>query len=111
MTTMTQTANKVFRVAAHNTAPDSENKIHDDRVAQAYGFRGGLVPGVTVYGYMIPPVLERLGRAWLEHGGMNPRLFAPCYPGEKVPVRCDGSTVAPERQAAAPYPSRFVYRD
>ena len=38
----------IFRVRAHNTAADTENKINDDRVAAAHGFRGGLVPGVTV---------------------------------------------------------------
>src|SRR5260370_200331 len=111
MTTMTQTANKVFRVTAHNTAPDSENKIHDDRVARGDGCRGGLVPGVTVYGYMIPPVLERLGRAWLEHGGMSLRLVAPCYEGEMVLVRCDGSTVSAEREDGSLYASGVVDMD
>lgn len=42
----------VHRVRAVNTAPDSENKMHDDRVAAQYGFQGGLVPGVTVYAYI-----------------------------------------------------------
>src|SRR5260370_9905502 len=104
MTTMTQTANKVFRVAAHNTAPDSENKIHDDRVAQAYGFRGGLVPGVTVYGYMIPPVLERLGRAWLGHGGVRLRLLAPCCEGENVPGGLAGLPVRARSARVYPMP-------
>ncbi len=36
-------------LTAFNTATASTNKIHDDDVAQQYGFRGGLVPGpVTV---------------------------------------------------------------
>ena len=83
---------------AHNTAADSENKIHDDRVASAYGFRGGLVPGVTVYGYMIPPVLERFGRDWLEHGGITVRFLAPCYEGAALVVRCDGSIVTAEQE-------------
>ena len=33
---------------AHNDAAASANKIHDDAVAAQYGFRGGLVPGVSV---------------------------------------------------------------
>jgi len=37
-----------YRVKARNTSTSSENKIHDDAVARAYGFRGGLVPGVTL---------------------------------------------------------------
>ena len=39
-------------LTAHNDAAASANKIHDDAVAQQYGFRGGLVPGVSVYAYM-----------------------------------------------------------
>src|SRR5947207_11828570 len=31
-----------YRVIAHNAATESENKIHDDDVAQQYGFAGGL---------------------------------------------------------------------
>lgn len=76
----------VHRVHAVNTAADSENKIHDDRVAAAYGFQGGLVPGVTVYGYMILPVLEHFGEAWLERGAMSVRLKAPVYDGEEVAI-------------------------
>lgn len=76
----------VHRVRASNTAPDSENKIHDDRVAAAHGFRGGLVPGVTVYGYMTLPVLEHFGEAWLERGAMSVRLKAPVYDGEEVAI-------------------------
>ena len=38
------------RVSAYNTAHDSENKIHDDATARRFGFGGGLVPGVDVYG-------------------------------------------------------------
>ena len=39
-----------YRVVAFNTAHDSENKIHDDATARRFGFGGGLVPGVDVYG-------------------------------------------------------------
>ena len=87
-----------FRVQAHNTAAESENKIHDDRVAAAYGFRGGLVPGVIVYGYMIPPVLERWGQAWLEQGCVSVRFHAPFYEGEWVVARCDGAEVRAEQE-------------
>ena len=46
-------------LTAHNNAADSANKIHDDRVASQYGFRGGLVPGVTVYAYMTYPLVQQ----------------------------------------------------
>ena len=38
-----------WKVVARNDATESNNQIHDDRVAQQYGFAGGLVPGITVY--------------------------------------------------------------
>jgi hypothetical protein len=98
----------IFRVRAHNTAADSENKIHDDRVAAAYGFRAGLVPGVTVYGYMIPPVIERFGRHWLECGGIDVRFLAPCYEGDTVVACCDGSVVSAKQENGSPYASGVV---
>lgn len=92
----------LYRVRAVNTAPDSENKIHDDQVAAQYGFRGGLVPGITVYGYMTAPLVEQAPE-WLEHGSMRVRFLEPFYDGEWVIVRldiaADGSIqVAAERE-------------
>lgn len=78
----------VYRVRAVNVAPDSENKIHDDQVAAQYGFRGGLVLGVTVYGYMAEPVVA-FAPEWLEHGAMQFRLFEPFYDGEEVIVKAE----------------------
>lgn len=75
-----------FSVRAVNTAPDPENKIHDDRVAAEYGYRGGLVPGVTIFGYMASAVIERLGSEWLCRGAMDVRFFQPFYEGEEVAV-------------------------
>jgi hypothetical protein len=98
----------IFRVCAHNAAHDSENKIHDDHVAVQYGFRGGLVPGVTVYGYMVPAILERLGRDWLERGVVVFRLHAPCYEGDAVVTRCDGSTITAEDESGSLYASGTV---
>ena len=73
-------------VRAVNTAADSENRIHEDRVAAEYGFQGGLVPGVTIYGYMAAAVIEHFGPAWLERGAMDVRFFQPFYEGEQVAV-------------------------
>lgn len=75
-----------FLVRAVNTAADSENRIHDGRVAAQYGFSGGLVPGVTVYGYMASAVIEHLGPRWLGRGAMDVRFFEPFYEGEQVAV-------------------------
>jgi acyl dehydratase len=75
-----------FQVRAVNTAVDSENRIHDDRVAASYGFQGGLVPGVTIYGYMASAAIDHLGAEWLEKGAMDVRFFQPFYEGEQVAV-------------------------
>jgi acyl dehydratase len=75
-----------FYVRAVNTAADSENRIHDDRVAAEYGFRGGLVPGVTIYGYLASAAIERLGEEWLSCGAMDVRFFEPFYEGEQVAI-------------------------
>ena len=80
----------IYRVRATNTAVDSENKIHDDRVAAAYGFRGGLVPGVAVYGYMMAPIVESAPE-WLAHGSMRLRLIEPFYDGDAVVVRAEAA--------------------
>jgi hypothetical protein len=76
----------VLHVRAVNTATESENRIHDDLVAAEYGFRGGLVPGVTIYGYMASAAIEHFGPEWLEHGAMDVRFFQPFYEGEEVAV-------------------------
>ena len=78
-----------YRVRARNTAAESENKIHDDSVAASYGFRGGLVPGVTVYAYMTVPLVERFGLDWIERGSMQVKFHQPFYDGEEVLVRAE----------------------
>jgi hypothetical protein len=81
-----------YRVRARNTSSDSENKIHDDIVASELGFRGGLVPGVTVYGYMTVPLVERYGRGYLERGSMQVRFHQPFYEGDQVVVGAEADT-------------------
>jgi hypothetical protein len=61
-----------FRVSAPPPVEPHENRIHEDGLARAYGFKGGLVPGVIVYGWMTHPVVEILGRDWLERGAFRP---------------------------------------
>jgi len=88
---------KSYRLLAHNTASESENRIHDDRTAAAYGFRAGLVPGVTVYGYLTVPVIDRFTEDWLARGGLRVRFLQPVYEGEEVVVTLSGNDVAASR--------------
>src|SRR4051794_40347370 len=89
-----------YRVKAFNTAHDSENKIHDDATAKRFGFGGGLVPGVDVYGYMSHMPVMRWGRAWLERGSAECRFLKPVYDGEIATVTAvesgDGLEIAVE---------------
>lgn len=82
------------QLVAFNTAIDSDNKIHDDEVAQRFGFTGGLVPGVDVYAYLSWGPVQEWGRDWLERGSMSARFALPTYDGELVSVDWDGATLA-----------------
>jgi acyl dehydratase len=73
-----------YRVKARNTSSNSENKIHDDETARRYGFRGALVPGVTVYAYLTEPLVAAFGAAWLERGTASVRFSKPVLDGEDL---------------------------
>jgi len=75
-----------YQVSAYNTATTSTNKIHDDAVARRFGFRGGLVPGVDVYGYLCHLPVKRWGRPWLEQGTITARFEAPVYDGDLIEI-------------------------
>ena len=72
---------------AFNQAQDSANEIHGDRVARQYGFRGGLVPGVTISACLVHPAVVTWGRDFLERGYAHVRVGAPLYDAE--PFRVD----------------------
>jgi hypothetical protein len=71
---------------AYNQATASENRIHSDDVAGRYGFRGGLVPGVTVYAYLVQPAVEAWGLDFLSRGAASIRLDRPLYDGGRFTV-------------------------
>jgi acyl dehydratase len=75
-----------YHVEAVNTAKASENKIHDDATAQRFGFRGGFVGGVNVYGYIAHQPVARWGRAWLERGIGQAKFAKPVYEGDIAEV-------------------------
>jgi hypothetical protein len=85
----------VWSVVAHNTATQSQNKIHDDEVAKQYGFRGGLVPGVDDYAYLTHVPAALWGLDWLERGTLSARFHKPVYEGDRIEVR-PGPVVASE---------------
>ncbi|MGH9751219.1 MAG: hypothetical protein ACREA2_00400 [Blastocatellia bacterium] len=77
----------VYEVVAKNYGVDHANKIHSNEVAARHGFAGALVPGVGLYAYLTRPVVDALGREWLERGAMSAKFIKPVYDGEKVQAR------------------------
>jgi acyl dehydratase len=77
---------ETWRVEAYNTAKQSENKMHDDKVARRFGFEGGLVPGVDVFAYMMHVPIARWGRDFLSRGLVEARFIKPVYDGEAADV-------------------------
>lgn len=75
-----------YQPIAINHAQTSENRIHADDIAQKYGFRGGLVPGVAVFGYMSHPLTRTLGRGWLGNSVVDIRFIKPAYDGERLTI-------------------------
>ena len=81
------TALPEFHVSAPAPTEPHENKIHEDDLARQYGFKGGLVPGVTVYAWMTHPVVEAFGVDWLECGEFQARFAKPIYYEEPATIR------------------------
>lgn len=97
-----------YRIRAFNSAGDSNNLIHNDEYARRFGFRAGLVPGVSIYAYLTHPLVQLLGKNWLERGTADVRFLHAVYDGEEIrvtgtiaEVAGDGS-VSIECQAADP---------
>jgi len=74
---------------AFNPVPDSENRIHGDEIARAYGFRGGLVPGVVVSACLLHPAAVAWGRDWIERGRAHVVVASPVYDGEAFRVEVE----------------------
>lgn len=81
-------------VVAVNLAPDADNRIHDDDVAQSFGFAGALVPGVEVFALATTPLVQTWGEAFLASGRLSLRFRKPVYDGERVTVAVDGDAVS-----------------
>ncbi len=81
-----------WQATAFNQSTDSSNQIHSDEVAQAYGFKGGLVPGVTVSSYLMHPAVLAWGRRWLERGNAHIVVGKPLYDGYQFEVELSDVT-------------------
>ena len=117
-----------YTVEAYNLSHASENKIHDDTIAQQLGFTGGLVPGVEVFAYATHPTVAHWGAEFLKRGRMQCRFAKPVYDGRmaeiagqavdgnalEITVESDGVLCAtgraelPKTKSAAPNPNDYV---
>jgi acyl dehydratase len=84
---MTQIAD--FQIEALNDAQSSENRIHSDEIAEKFGFRGALVSGVNVFGYMSQALIQSLGEEILNKGFMQVRFLKPAYEHDLVSVKSE----------------------
>ena len=75
-----------YEVRTRNTHASSENRMHSDEVAAKYGFKGALVPGVTVFSHMTHPLVARHGAAWLSRAIAEVAFFKPAYDGDLLRV-------------------------
>lgn len=75
-----------YVVRTHNASTQSENRMHSDDVARQFGFKGGLVPGVTVFAHMTQPLVARYGEAWLARGTAEVSFAKPAYEGELLSI-------------------------
>jgi len=74
-------------VVARNTAAEELGSIHDNAYAARFGYRGGLVPGVTLLAYLTPALIEAFAEAWPQRGRLHARFVRPAYDGERLAVR------------------------
>jgi hypothetical protein len=81
-----------WQAEAYNPVPESENRVHSDEVARRYGFRGGLVPGVTVTAYLCHPAVEAWGMDWLERGHARAVVSTPLYDRKRFRVELRNTT-------------------
>ncbi len=74
-------------IVARNTAAGEAGSIHDDAYAARMGYRGGLVPGVTLLAQCTPTLIDTFGEAWPERGRLRARFVRPAYDGETLALR------------------------
>ncbi len=74
------------QILALNDAENSENRIHSDAIAANYGFKGALVSGVNVFGYLTQPLVRIYGEQWLQKGMMDVLFLKPAYQDDLLTI-------------------------
>lgn len=58
--------------------------IHDDRIAQRYGYQGALVPGILICSHTMPALVTRWGKEWLARGRIGMKHIRPAFDREEL---------------------------
>lgn len=93
---------QVFEVQTFNDAAESENKIHDDKIAAYYGFEGALVGGVVVFGHMTYLPIKSEGIDWLTNNQTEVRFIKPAYDKQVLGIEYDSDGISGEARCFNP---------
>jgi len=77
------------QILALNDAQTSENRIHSDDIAEKYGFKGALVSGVNVFGYLSQPLVRHYREEWLTMGIMDVVFIKPAYQDNLLTIKTE----------------------
>jgi hypothetical protein len=72
------------RQMLNNQQYDGHVSIHDDAMAQKFGFKGGTIEGPTHFSQFIPLCVQLWGAKFLEQGCLSAHYRNACYEGDKV---------------------------
>ena len=73
------------RHAAERSEHDKQaGGIHDDTVAQRFGYQGALVPGIIIAAHTMPTLVERWGKDWLKRGRIAMKHIRPAFDSETL---------------------------
>jgi hypothetical protein len=94
---------KAVVTAGFRPRPEHVGSIHDDDAARTYGYRGALVPGIILYGYLSDFVVQSWGLDWVARGSMRSHSRRPVYEGDRLtivaqPVREDAAGLSMEAE-------------
>ena len=81
--------NKIVAYLDNEDSPDISNPIHSTEVAKAYGVKGPLVGGVTVWGWATDTIVAALGEDWLWNGWAEYSFRHPTFPGDTLTIRAE----------------------
>jgi len=70
-------------------APRPENPIHSTDTAREHGFKGALIGGVNVYGWVTDAFVDLLGESWLANGWADVAFRKPAYDGDDMTIIID----------------------